>query len=111
MLFALGIFLTFIRREQQAQLDTTWQILAQCYAIGYEKIGNNNAVGIHRTLNAAIMLGRNLVSVSSARNYAWDSGAPARILDIMTKILEFDTQTAGGNVKKVMSGCKLYLTG
>lgn len=85
-----------MKRDQQAQLISTWQALNQCYTIGYEKLEENNAAGIHRTLNGAIMLGRNLVSVSKAGSLAWDSGASATVLAIMTRLLELSDQTEGG---------------
>lgn len=88
-------------REEQAQLISTWLALAECFTIGYEKLAEANAVGIHRTLNGAIMLGRNLVSVSKAGTYAWDSGAPARIIDIMKRILESHDRSPSGKWRKV----------
>lgn len=92
-----------MKRDQHAQLISTWYALNQCYTIGYENLTENNAVGIHRTLSGAIMLGRNLVSVSKAGSLAWDSGAPTTVLAIMTRILgNKDPTEAGGFYEKYL---------
>ncbi|CDO54388.1 conserved hypothetical protein [Geotrichum candidum] len=82
-------------REKYAQLEQTWSSLSDIYARGEAVLADPRAEGIHRTLNGAIMLGRNLVSVAKAGTLAWDSGASTQVISIIQTLLELKDQSPG----------------
>ena len=83
-------------REKYAQLEQTWSSLSDIYARGEAVLADPRAEGTHRTLNGAIMLGRNLVSVAKAGTLAWDSGASTQVISIIQTLLELKDQSSGG---------------
>lgn len=95
-------------REKYAQLEQTWSSLSDIYARGEAVLADPRAEGIHRTLNGAIMLGRNLVSVAKAGTLAWDSGASTQVISIIQTLLELKDQSPGGKCNFCFTSLYLY---
>ena len=95
-------------REKYAQLEQTWSSLSDIYARGEAVLVDPRAEGIHRTLNGAIMLGRNLVSVAKAGTLAWDSGASTQVISIIQTLLELKDQFPGGKCNFCFTSLYLY---